>query len=594
MTVAELLNIEKIADLIADKSPQEQIILLAELKQEAAKMKLVREFNSAVAVAKDTLMRREIGKPLADIPECITDTAGYSMQELGIFLQLKNSELEICPFPIFPIERYADIDDGTEKIKLKFKRDNAWHEIIVSRSTIANSNKIIQLADSATGINSENARGIVKYLSDIESANRYNIPLKRSVGRLGWTDYGFVPFIDDINFTGAETYAPIYNKFHTKGDFKVWRNLSIDTLKFSIPRIITAASYASLLLKNIGVNGFCVHLWGESGRGKTVALMLGASIYGDADPKSGIIRNGKTTSNGIEPVLGFFNDCAVFFDELTTLSQEQITDMVYKFAQGQGKGRMTKNAGLQKTYTWNNVAILSAEKPLTDNRTMSGAINRIISIYSENEVFDYMDMVKIANILKENYGFGAKLFIEALKNIDIYEIYSRYIKSIPENVEQKQANAAAVILTAYEIAAKYVYNIDDYMTISELLPYLATKTDVSVSLRAYESVQEWVAANYTYFDESEINQSKWGSITDKYIHIFSARFADWCDKNGYHEQAILREWRTRGLIKCRSENEFKNNAKVKGILRSDVISVVRSYKHIDLVEIQGNVDDFPF
>lgn len=576
MTIQELLSVQNLLDILQNQSPQQQIITLAELKQEASKLHIVRDFNNAVKLANTELKRRQAGTPLADIPDPITDNAGYDITELGIYLPMQNSSLEICPYPLFVTERYQDIDDGTEKVKIVYKRDNSWREIIVPRNTIANASKIIQLADSATGINSENAKAVVRYLSDIESANRYTIPTKYATARLGWTEYGFVPFINNITFTGAETYAQLYDKFHTKGDFNVWRELSVACLKYPLPRIITAAAYASLLLKHIGVNGFCVHIWGESGRGKTVALMLAASVYGDADPKSGIIRNGKTTSNGIEPVLGFFNDCAVIFDELTTLSQEQITDMVYKFAQGQGKGRMTKNAGLQKSYTWNNVAILSAEKPLTDNKTMSGAINRVISLYTEGAVFGDLDMVHIANTLRENYGFGARLFIDALNTVDVQAIYKKYAAEIDDRIEQKQANAAAVILTAYEIAAKHVYGIENDMTSDDIIQYLATKNEVSVSERAYENLMSWVEANYVYFDDSDINQSKWGFYGQNgdMIHIYYTRFVEFCERNGYQPTAILREWRAKDLIKTRARNELKNNVKVKGVLCTNMITVL--------------------
>lgn len=576
MTVQELLSVEKIVDILQNQSPQQQIITLAELKQEASKLHIARDFNNAVKLANTELKRRQAGEQLTDVPEVITDNAGYEITELGVFLPLRDGNLEICPYPLFITERYQDIDDGTEKVKIVYKRDNTWREIIVPRNTIANASKIIQLADSATGINSENAKAVVRYLSDIESANRYTIPTKYATARLGWTEYGFVPFIDNITFTGAETYAQLYDKFHTKGDLNVWRELSVTCLKYPLPRIITAAAYASMLLKHIGVNGFCVHIWGESGRGKTVALMLAASVYGDADPKSGIIRNGKTTSNGIEPVLGFFNDCAVIFDELTTLSQEQITDMVYRFAQGQGKGRMTKNAGLQKSYTWNNVAILSAEKPLTDNKTMSGAINRVISLYAEGAVFGDLDMVYIANTLRENYGFGARLFIDALNTVDMQAIYKKYVAEIDDRIEQKQANAAAVILTAYEIAAKHVYGIDNVMTADDIIQYLATKNEVSVSERAYETLLSWVEANYVYFDDSDINQSKWGFYGQNgdMIHIYYTRFVEFCERNGYQPTAILREWRAKDLIKTRARNELKNNVKVKGVLCSNMITVL--------------------
>lgn len=589
LTLQELLSIDKIVDMIKDKSPQDQILLLAELKEQARGYNITRSHNEIVKAAKDKIAIDRIasqrGKKIKDPPEEIKDFAGYHITELGIFMQLNHTLFEVCPYPIFITERYTDIDDGTEKVKLKFKRDGMWHEIVLPRAIVANSTKIIQLADNATGITSENAKAVVKYLSDVESANRYTIPIKRSVSRLGWTEDGFVPFIDDIEYTGADTYAQLYKKFHEQGDFLTWRDLCTDCIKYTIPKIILAASYASLLLKQIGVNGFCVHLWGESGRGKTVALMLAASIYGDADPKAGIIRNGKTTSNGIEPVLAFFNDCAVCFDEFTTLTQEQITDMVYKFAQGQGKGRMTKNAGLQRSYTWNNVAILSAEKPLFDSRTQSGAVNRVISIYTEGAVFGDMDMVEIANTLKANYGFGAKLFIDAISNgaVDVAKIFSRHLNEIDPDIEQKQANAAAVILTAYEIAARYVYGINDKLTAEDLLPFLAKKTDVSISSRAYENLLAWVEANYTFFDDSIIPQSKWGAYAKKspVVHIFYTRFSEWCQKNGYQEVALLREWRNKGLIKTRNKNELKNNAKINEKLYSDVISVVIAVKGSD-------------
>ena len=608
LTLQELLSIDKIVELLKDKAPQDQIYLLAELKEQARKMNMTRSYNQVEKAAKDKLasdrMITERGKEISDPPECIKETADYYITELGVFMPINHSLFEVCPYPIFITERYTDIDDGTEKVKIQFKRDGRWHELILPRATIANSTKIIQLADNATGINSENAKAVVKYLSDIESANRYTIPVKRSVSRLGWTDDGFVPFIDGIEYTGADTYAQLYKKFHEEGEFMAWKDISVRCMKYPIPKLIIAAGYASLLLKQIGVNGFCVHLWGESGRGKTVALMLAASVYGDADPKTGIIRNGKTTSNGIEPVFAFFNDCAVCLDELTTLTQEQITDIVYKQAQGQGKGRMTKNVGLQKSFTWNNVAILSAEKPLFDSRTRSGAVNRVISIYTEGSVFGDMDMVEIANTLKDHYGFGARLFIRAISNdeIDVTAIFSKYLNEIEDSIEQKQANAAAVILTAYEIAAQHVYGINDKMTVQDILPFLAKKSDVSVSIRAYESLLAWVEANYKYFDESEILQSKWGTYAKKFdgVHIFYARFSEWCQKNGYQEVALLREWRNRGLIITRSKNEFKNNAKINGKLCTDIISVVfpvkgdeEKPKQVSLEDLEEVNDDKP-
>ena len=144
--------------------------------------------------------------------------------------------------------------------------------------------------------------------------------------------------------------------------------------------------------------------------------------------------DGKITDNvELQKLLSFFNDCACFFDELTTLTPEQIEQMIYKFTQGQSKGRMTKGLNVQKSFTWNNVVLLNAEKPLSDARSMSGAVNRVISMYTDTYVFDDMDMKEIADTLRNNYGFGAKRFIEAIKsnNIDVNALFKKYLQMIP-------------------------------------------------------------------------------------------------------------------------------------------------------------------
>lgn len=208
-------------------------------------------------------------------------------------------------------------------------------------------------------------------------------------------------------------------------------------------------------------------------------------------------------------------------------------------------------------------------------------------------------MVNIANTLKENYGFGARLFIDALNNADVQAIYKKYVAEIDDRIEQKQANAAAVILTAYEIAAKHVYGIDSVMTSDDLLPFLATKNEVSVSERAYENLMDWIRANYVYFDDSEINQSKWGFYGQNgdMVHIYYTRFVEFCERNGYQPTAILREWRAKNLIKTRARNELKNNAKVKGQLYTDMVTVLLKNCQSNFIDRLEEVDtggELPF
>lgn len=42
-----------------------------------------------------------------------------------------------------------------------------------------------------------------------------------------------------------------------------------------------AASFASVLLEPLGCLSFVFHLWGGSGTGKTVGMMVAASVWGN-------------------------------------------------------------------------------------------------------------------------------------------------------------------------------------------------------------------------------------------------------------------------------------------------------------------------
>ena len=626
MELKELLSFDFLMDKLKDVPVQDKALIIAELKAEAQKLKCVKPLNDQIKlveqkIADDKKMQLKTQK-LADIPQVIKDCAGYGVTEYGITTILPQSlnELVICPKPLFVVERYQDIEDNSEKVKFTYKSDGKWYDLVLDRQVISNSNRIISLADYPTGITTENAKNIVRYLNDIESANRDTIPIKIATSKLGWTEYGFVPFVDDIAFAGGDTYRNLYSKFHEEGDFDKWKDISIKCLEHKLPKLYIAGAYASLLLKDIGVNGFCVHIWGESGKGKTVAMMLAASVYGDSDSKTGIIRNGKSTENGIEPVLNFFNDCACFFDELTTLSHEQIEQMIYKFTQGQSKGRMTKGLNVQKNFTWNNVVLLNAEKPLSDTKSMSGAVNRVISMYTDSYVFGDMDMKEIADTLRKNYGFGAKLFINAIKenNIDVGSIFKKYLAYIPENIERKQANAISTMMTAYEIACKYVYQTNDTLTLDDVKDLLITKDEVSVVMRAYQSLIEYAQANYTLFNDVEYSNSisKWGKYAtynnERYLLILSHRFDEWCAKNNFNQQMILKGLNSRNLLKTTGENRLKfkttalsedrNKTNSKVSLQDWFIAVKlpkeeendNNGKEQNYIPLQTSDDDLPF
>ena len=60
------------------------------------------------------------------------------------------------------------------------------------------------------------------------------------------------------------------------------------------PQIYLAASFASALLEPLGALPFIVNLWGETGKGKSVNLMLAASVW--AEPSFEFMGDAKASN----------------------------------------------------------------------------------------------------------------------------------------------------------------------------------------------------------------------------------------------------------------------------------------------------------
>ena len=183
--------------------------------------------------------------------------------------------------PIMPLERLVNIESGEERLKLAYKKARVWRSIIVEKSVIASSSSILQLAANGIMVNSENAKALSTYILEMEQLNYDLIPEQKSVGRLGWiSDHGFSPYVDDLVFDGETNFKHIFNAVKPEGSRNAWLYAMQDLRKEKSPgRLFLAASFASAILEPCGLLPFFLHAWGGTETGKTVGLMIGASVW---------------------------------------------------------------------------------------------------------------------------------------------------------------------------------------------------------------------------------------------------------------------------------------------------------------------------
>lgn len=505
---------------------------------------------------------------------------GWESTDWGIYRINKFGAKEYaCAHPIMPIERLVNIDTGEVKLKLHFKRsgkDKRWSTTIVDKATISSARTITGLSAQGISVTSSTASVLVDYLNDIENANYDIIPERKSIGRLGYIEgEGFSPYVEDLVFDGDTSFRNLYNSVQGKGDQVEWLKIALECRKMSVTaRIMLAASFASPILSVVGSLPFFVHLWGvDSGTGKTVALMLAASVWGNP-----AVGNYTQTFNGTqvgqERTAAFLNHLPMCLDELqlTKNSKGQSSFDVYQLAQGVGRSRGKKAGGVDLVPTWSCCFLTTGESPLTSLSAGAGAVNRVIDIECTSGTVAVQDGHRVSNVLKRNYGWAGRMFVEKIYQSEeiqdqIREIYQDFFRELCSgDSTEKQAMAAAALLTADLCATAWIFKDDNSLTVEEISSFLASKEAVSAGNRAYDWLCDWVSSNVNRFYSQDVPPAgeTYGIIECSTAYINRGVFNRVIQEAGFSGSATLSYLKSGGKIEA-SGRKYTKCKRINGV-----------------------------
>lgn len=473
-----------------------------------------------------------------------------------------------CPHPILPVERLINVDSETEKIKLAFFKDNKWQYITIERSVVANKSNIIQLSDRGVEVNSENAKDLVSYIADVISLNAKEIPVNRSTDRLGWIENEFAPYVDDLKYDGDIAFKDVYASVKEVGDYEEWKKVCKGVRKESkIAHLLLASSFASVLNEILGVLPFVVHIWGGTGAGKTVGLMLAMSVWGN--PEVGkLTRTLNATQVALARYASFVHDIPFAGDELQTIKNrwDSFDNLVMYLTEGVDRGRGKAYGGIELLKQWNCCFLFTGEEPITKATSGGGVKNRVIEVEATEKVI--ADGNYISNFVRKNYGYAGKDFINNIpKQEDLQKRYREIFQEILQKTDttDKQAMAMATILLADEISTDLIFK-DEKLTVEDVSNWLTSTKDIDVSTRAYEWTMNWISQNINKFKENESGEI-WGKyIEDQDICLVNkSLYAEALNKAGFDFTAVIRKFADRNQIERNTQGKFTHSTKAFGV-----------------------------
>jgi putative DNA primase/helicase len=255
----------------------------------------------------------------------------------------------------------------------------------------------------------------------------------------------------------------------TGGDYKQWQELAVLCTDNPVLMVSICVSLAGALLAKTHQDSGGVHLLGDSSIGKSTALSVGASVWGDNKFK----RTWRATSNGMEGIAALLNDTCLCLDEVNEADPKDIGAIIYSLGNGIGKTRATRTGLARSVHRWRLSLLSTGERSINalmqegGKKVKSGQLVRLLNIPVSREygVFDnlhhFSDGREMADYFKtqcvKHYGHAGVKFVEhiiAQGDVDYYKILAKLEPHFKHNDPQamRVASRFALYALAGEVA----------------------------------------------------------------------------------------------------------------------------------------------
>lgn len=414
----------------------------------------------------------------------------FHITEAGLYFveEDKNgiSHKRFISSPVLVTAKTRDDSSNNWGVLLQWKDDNGVKHIqALSMELFQTDGADLRKALAYQGVTiapDQRARNLFQCYLMSYRANRYAL----CVDRVGWHENVFVlPHVQigqtaDNDLIVYQASNTLDNRYQSKGTLAQWQSdvaqlvASHSLLVFSL-----STAFTGQLLTPLNQQGGGFHIKGGSSKGKSTALNLACSVWGN--PKN-FYRTWRATGNNLEHTAYMHNDGFLVLDEIGEINNpKELGNIVYMLANGMGKGRMTKQITAKPMHQWKVIFLSSGEKSLKDimqeqgQKTKLGQEIRLADIdidQSEHGIFDCIDFaedgakqsIELAKRLNQSYGVAGIAWLEYITSHkdqmikQAEQLLDQYREALAAHHTQghivRVANYFALVAVAGELASQ--------------------------------------------------------------------------------------------------------------------------------------------
>lgn len=364
----------------------------------------------------------------------------------GVYKRIKDddgnpTEVEIYPYDIYLTTRFYDYDEyGVGEGELVGLNIHSPHDgirrLVVPTVKLLVKEKLRDLLlQQGVAVLYKKVDELMAYFASTFKKLQQQAAATRTRSQMGWTPEGNAFVIGEAEYTarslllapastGLRELAPLLS---SKGSVEAWSNIANFYARPGMEAHALAlfAGFGAPLLRLVGgmeVKGAVINLMSnKSGTGKTTAQMVVNSIFGHP---SGLLMRKNDTQLAKMQWVGMLNSIAATMDEVTNMTDEAISELIYDIPQGRGRHRMESQSNKLRAnnISWSTFLITSSNSSLYDKLTRlkgtpDGELRRLIEIrISRPEDITKAESDAVFGALNDNYGVAGPAYIKYILN----------------------------------------------------------------------------------------------------------------------------------------------------------------------------------